>query len=169
MRSRPLSTGVGPFRGIYFRVMELTRGTEFFDALVRYETYLWNHLDHHLVDAGEVALSTLFALRVLRRHAGDCRVQDLRADLGVTVGAASKLVDRLERDGLAVRSPHPHDRRSSLVALSSAGQAAHDSGVALVDAALSEHLSDETAVGEATDVLGRLMRRLGAPSTEVSR
>ncbi len=148
--------------------MELIGGMEFFDALVRYETYLWNQLDHRLADAGEVALPTLFALRVIRRHAGDCRVQDLRADLGVTVGAASKLVDRLERDGLALRSPHPHDRRSSLVALTSAGEAAHDTGVAVVDSALTDHLAGEAGVGDTTDVLRSLMSRLGAPSTEAS-
>lgn len=149
--------------------MKSTRGTQFLDALVRYETYLWNHLDHCLAEAGEVALSTLSALRVVRRHAGECRVQDLRADLGITVGAASKLVDRLERDGLAVRRPHPHDRRSSLVALSPAGEAAHTSGVAVVDAALAEHLADAVGVDEATDLLTRLMARLGAPTTGVSR
>lgn len=149
--------------------MELQAGMEFFDALVRYETYLWNHLDHRLTAAGEGGLSTLFALRVIRRHAGDCRVQDLRADLGVTVGAASKLVDRLERDGLAVRSPHPHDRRSSLIALSPAGDAAHDRGVALTDAALAEHLASEARVDDVTGVLRSLMARLGAPQTEVAR
>lgn len=149
--------------------MELQLGTEFLDALVRYETYLWNHLDHRLSEEGEVAMSTLFALRVIRRHAGDCRVQDLRTQLGVTVGAASKLVDRLERDGLAVRSPHPHDRRSSLIALSPAGEAAHDRGVALLDAALAEHLSPEAGIGAVTDVLRRLMSALGAPQSEVAR
>jgi DNA-binding MarR family transcriptional regulator len=149
--------------------MELQPGMEFFDTLVRYETYLWNHLDRRLADEGEVALSTLFALRVIRRHAGDCRVQDLRADLGVTVGAASKLVDRLERDGLAVRSPHPHDRRSSLIALSPAGEAAHDRGVALLDAALAEHVSPEAGIGDVTGVLRRLMSALDAPTAEVAR
>ncbi len=149
--------------------MQFLSGMEFFDALVRYETYLWNHLDRRLAEAGEVTLSTLFALRVIRRHAGDCRVQDLRADLGVTVGAASKLVDRLERDGVAVRSPHPHDRRSSLIALSPAGEAAHDRGAALLDAALAEHLSPEAGVGDVTDVLRRLMSALGAPQAAVAR
>ena len=96
---------------------------DFFDALVRYETYLWNHLDDRLVAAGGVSLANLTALRVVRRHAGSARVQELRTQLGITVGAASKLVDRLERDGLVVRTANPHDRRSSLIALTPAGDA----------------------------------------------
>ena len=57
----------------------------------------------------------------MRRHSGAARVQELRTELGITVGAASKLVDRLERDGLVVRTAHPHDRRSSLVTLTAPG------------------------------------------------
>jgi len=49
---------------------------DFFDVLVRCETYLWNTVDHRLQADGEVSLSTLSALRVVRRHAGDCRVQE---------------------------------------------------------------------------------------------
>ena len=116
---------------------------DFFDALVRYETYLWNHLDDRLVAAGGVSLANLTALRVVRRHAGSARVQELRTHLGITVGAASKLVDRLERDGLVVRTANPHDRRSSLITLTPAGDAAHDAGVALVDSELAAHLAGE--------------------------
>lgn len=132
---------------------------DFFDAVVRYETYLWNHLDDHLRAAGGVSLANLTALRVVRRHAGSARVQELRTELGITVGAASKLVDRLERDGLVVRSAHPHDRRSSLVTLTPAGDVAHDAGVALVDAELAVHLAGEDVSGEAA-LLTRLLDRL---------
>jgi len=132
---------------------------DFFDALVRYETYLWNHLDDRLVATGGVSLANLTALRVVRRHAGSARVQELRTELGITVGAASKLVDRLERDGLVVRTANPHDRRSSLVTLTPAGDSAHDTGVVLVDAELSAHLAGED-VTEATALLTRLLDRL---------
>lgn len=37
------------------------------------------------------------------------------------MGAASKLVDRLERDALVRRVPHPEDGRSSLIELTAEG------------------------------------------------
>ncbi|HEY3438262.1 MAG TPA: MarR family transcriptional regulator [Actinotalea sp.] len=148
--------------------MELSPVMDLFDVLVRYETHLWNHLDDRLRTDGQVSLATLSALRVVRAHAGECRVQELRTDLGITVGAASKVVDRLERDGLAVRGANPDDRRSSLVTLTPAGDVAHDEGVALLEAALADHLADEAGVEQATLVLTRLMTTLTAPA-EVSR
>ena len=51
----------------------------------------------------------------------DCRVLDLVRAVAITVGAASKAVDRLERAGWCVRSAHPEDRRSSILALTAEG------------------------------------------------
>ncbi|GAA3798575.1 MarR family winged helix-turn-helix transcriptional regulator [Cellulomonas soli] len=132
---------------------------DFFDALVRYEVHLWNHLDEHVRDLG-ISLGTLHGLRVIHRHDGQCRVQELRADLGITVGAASKFVDRLERDGLAVRSAHPSDRRSSLVTLTPAGALAHERGVAAVETELAALLADEPDIAATTATLRRLLGRL---------
>lgn len=133
---------------------------DFLDTLVRYETALWNHLDDRLATAGAVRLGTLSALRVLARHPGAARVQELRTELGITVGAASKLVDRLERDGLATRTAHPDDRRSSLVTLTAAGDAALQEGTAILERALDEHLGDEPAAGAVTTILEHLLTTL---------
>ncbi|WP_421733708.1 MarR family winged helix-turn-helix transcriptional regulator [Cellulomonas sp.] len=140
---------------------------DFFDSLVRYEISLWNDLDDRLRAGGASSLGTLSALRVVRRHAGSCRVQEIRSELGITVGAASKLVDRLERDGLAVRTAHPTDRRSSLVTLTSAGDAAHDDGVRLMQAALAEHV-DGVDLAEVRSTLVLLLARLTTPMTAVA-
>lgn len=48
---------------------------------------------------------------------------DLAADLGITSGAATGLVDRLERQGIARRVAHPSDRRRVTVQLTEAGLA----------------------------------------------
>jgi DNA-binding MarR family transcriptional regulator len=141
----------------------------FFDVLVRYETDLWNHLDDRLDSAGGVSLATLFALRVVRRHNGQCRVQEVSTELGITVGAASKVVDRLVQAGLAIRTPHPQDRRSSLIALTPAGDAAHDIGVKLLETALAKHLADGPDVARLTSALRRLQMRLTAPALEATR
>jgi DNA-binding MarR family transcriptional regulator len=76
---------------------------EFFDVLVRYEVGLWDLIDQRLRRQGQIGLGRLHAVRVVDRYGGDARVQDLSGAIGITAGAASKLVDRLERDGLAFR------------------------------------------------------------------
>ena len=54
---------------------------------------------------------------------GDRGQTDLAADLGITSGSSTALVDRLERQGIAERYAHPSDRRRSLVRLTAKGQA----------------------------------------------
>lgn len=116
---------------------------EFFDVLVRYEVALWNAVDQTLRLGGAVSLGQLHALRVIDRHAGHARVQDLSHDIGITVGAASKLVDRLERDGLAVRSPNPVNRRSSLIELTSRGRQGLAAALERAGAAVDQAVGDE--------------------------
>jgi DNA-binding MarR family transcriptional regulator len=110
--------------------------TDLFTELVRVEIELWNELDAHLNAEAGITLPQFQALTAIRNKGGQTRVQDISAEMSITVGATSKVVDRLERDGLAVRSANPDDRRSSLVSLSERGAAAVASG----DAAAEEHL-----------------------------
>lgn len=102
---------------------------DFFAALIRYEVRLWSVVDSALRQQGLVSAATLQSLEVIDRHGEHGRVQDVSADIGITVGAASKVVDRLERDGLVARRPHPGDRRSSLLALTPQGARAFRSAV----------------------------------------
>lgn len=132
---------------------------EFFDALVRYEVGLWSAVDRELAHAGLIGLGQLHAMRVIDRLDGQARVQDLSTDIGITVGAASKLVDRLERDGLAVRSPNPANRRSSWIALSVSGQQALAAALAVAHEALDGAVGKED-VQPLVAALGRLQKRL---------
>src|SRR3954471_17472268 len=52
---------------------------------------------------------------------GDRGQNELAADLGLSSGASTALVDRLERQGVAERYPHPSDRRRTLVRLTDRG------------------------------------------------
>lgn len=52
---------------------------------------------------------------------GDRGQNELAAGLGLSSGAATALVDRLERQGVAERYPHPSDRRRTLVRLTDRG------------------------------------------------
>jgi DNA-binding MarR family transcriptional regulator len=99
----------------------------FFADLVRCETRLYNALNDRLRDRHGIVTSQFEALRYLRDHPG-ARVADLAAEFAIGIGATSKSVDRLEKQGWAVRQPNPADRRSSLLALT-------DAGTRLVDAA----------------------------------
>jgi MarR family transcriptional regulator, multiple antibiotic resistance protein MarR len=128
---------------------------EFFDALVRYEVALWSMVDQELSRQGQIGLGQLHALRVLDRYGGRARVQDLSRDIGITVGAASKLMDRLERDGLAARSPNPANRRSSLIALTAAGQTSLATATEVFGSAVARAVGDEDV-----EILSAALRRL---------
>jgi DNA-binding MarR family transcriptional regulator len=52
---------------------------------------------------------------------GDRGQNELAAGLGLSSGAATALVDRLERQGVAERYPHSSDRRRTLVRLTARG------------------------------------------------
>jgi len=123
--------------------------------LVRYEVALWNTVDQELSRQGQIGLGQLHALRVLDRYGGRARVQDLSRDIGITVGAASKLMDRLERDGLAARSPNPANRRSSLIALTAAGQRALATATEVFRSAVARAVGDEDV-----EILSAALRRL---------
>jgi MarR family multiple antibiotic resistance transcriptional regulator len=140
--------------------MRLEDDMELFDTLVRFETRLWNRIETELARNGQVGLATLQALGVLDRHRGAGRVHDLSAELSITIGAASKLVDRLERDGLATRRPHPDDRRSSLVSLTDAGTRALRDGQGVASALASRVFSDENDVTQLASTLERLQTTL---------
>ena len=48
---------------------------------------------------------------------------ELAARLGITTGATTALIDRLESAGIACRAAHPSDRRRSVVTLTDQGHA----------------------------------------------
>ena len=50
-----------------------------------------------------------------------CRVLDIARALSVTVGGASKVVDKVEAAGLCRRNPNPTDARSNLIQLTEPG------------------------------------------------
>lgn len=48
--------------------------------------------------------------------------KSLVSELGLTTGAVTAMIDRLEAAGLIERHPHPNDRRSTVLALTGAGE-----------------------------------------------
>lgn len=134
----------------------LARYTDLFTELVRVEIELWNGLDAHLSATAGLTLPQFQALAAIRTHGDSARVQDISEEMVITVGATSKLVDRLERDGLAVRSANPSDRRSSFVAMSARGTHALEQA----DDAVEEHLREVLGSTLSEAAAGSLLHKL---------
>ena len=80
----------------------------------RYRQVLSDHVSLGITDTQAVSYLTVH---------GDRGQNELAADLGLSSSASTALVDRLEREGIAERYPHPNDRRRTLVRLTSRGHA----------------------------------------------
>ena len=94
-----------------------------FTALINTEMGAWNAVESALSEAGNaLTLGRFLVLRTVR-DAPACRIQEVAASQGITLGAASRLVDRLHRDGLLHRTPYEHDRRATILTVTEQGLA----------------------------------------------
>jgi MarR family 2-MHQ and catechol resistance regulon transcriptional repressor len=62
-------------------------------------------------------------VRLARSGGGELRMTDLAAQTGLSTSGVTRVVDRLERDGLAQRRACPTDRRGAFTVITDAGQA----------------------------------------------
>lgn len=92
-----------------------------FDDLVRLETELWNRVEDRVQQTHGVPLAWVEIMQVVRTTT-DCRVLDIARALAITVGGASKVVDKVEAAGLCRRQPNPTDGRSHLIRLTEVGE-----------------------------------------------
>lgn len=95
--------------------------------------------------AGAAEGLTFARVRVLKtlHHRGPQIMSGIRDELGVTARSVTALVDALESDDLVRRTPHPSDRRATVIELTAAGRGAVD-GV------------HDVFVSRSTQVFGRL-------------
>jgi MarR family transcriptional regulator, organic hydroperoxide resistance regulator len=115
-----------------------------FSELVRLETELWNAVEGRLRSDFSVTLPVFEFLQVISRTP-DCRVQDIAAELSITVGGTSKIVDRIEASGYCTRSANPSDRRSSIIKLTPTGKRLLPRLTAAVDDELRSRLGTGVA------------------------
>jgi DNA-binding MarR family transcriptional regulator len=87
-----------------------------------------------------VSLTELSALGTLRKH-GPMSAGELAAHERVQPPSMTKVIASLEQRGLAVREAHPRDRRSAIIALTTAGRELLDSERRRRDAWLSQRLA----------------------------
>ena len=94
-----------------------------FTALIHTEMGAWNAVESALSEAGNaLTLGRFLVLRTVRDTPA-CRIQEVAASQGITLGAASRLVDRLHRDGLVHRTPCEHDRSAIILTVTEEGLA----------------------------------------------
>lgn len=93
-----------------------------FHDLVQLEITLWSAVDARL--RAECGLQlTWFEIMQLLHDRDGLRVHDVAQEFTITVGGASKVIDRIEQAGYCRRTPNPNDRRSALLTLTTTGKA----------------------------------------------
>jgi MarR family transcriptional regulator, organic hydroperoxide resistance regulator len=128
-----------------------------FSELVRLETELWDAVEGRLRSDHGITLPFFEFMQIISRHP-NCRVQDIAAELSITVGGTSKIVDRLEAAGYCARHANPSDRRSSILTLTPAGKRLLPKITATVDDELRARLGSELPGRSLAQLTGTLTR-----------
>jgi DNA-binding MarR family transcriptional regulator len=103
-------------------------------------------------------------LGLVAQHPGTS-LTELASRLGMTKTNASPLVEKLVKEGLLIRSPHPDDRRIHLLSLTEAGKVAFEHGWSQLTDGLAERFGPLTdaeglAFREALQILVRTLPKL---------
>jgi DNA-binding MarR family transcriptional regulator len=99
-------------------------------------------LDRELDDQHGLGMSEFEVLdRLVEAPAGECRMHALGDAMYLSQSALSRVVARLEREGLLVRDMCTEDRRSVRVRLTEAGAARHSKARPTQLAVLARHLT----------------------------
>jgi len=135
-----------------------------FTDLVRVETRLYNAVAERVRAEAGIGAGHFELLRYVRDHP-DARVADLASAFAIGVGTTSKIVDRLEKEGWVERRPNPANRRSSLLALTPAGQ----SVVSLAEPAWQAAIQEILGGAVTSDELRALALALGTLRSDLER
>jgi MarR family transcriptional regulator, multiple antibiotic resistance protein MarR len=135
-----------------------------FTDLVRVETRLYNAVAERVRAEAGIGAGHFELLRYVRDHP-DARVADLASAFAIGVGTTSKIVDRLEKEGWVERRPNPANRRSSLLALTPAGQSVVSRAEPAWQAAIQEILGGAVT----SDELRALALALGTLRSDLER
>jgi DNA-binding MarR family transcriptional regulator len=137
-----------------------------FSELIRFEIELWNAVDARLRSEHDLQLTWFEPMQVMSKHTG-CRVFDIKEELSITVGGASKLVDRIEAADLCRRRPNPDDMRSQIIELTPAGRRLRVKATKSFEDVLQTRL--ESAVsGRALEQFAATLTRLRAANRAIA-
>ena len=113
------------------------------EMLERYHA-TWGALDRALREAHQLGASEFEVLEQLAEAeaaAPTCRMQDLCGRVQLSQSALSRVVSRLEHDGLVERAMCADDRRGIFVQLTDVGRERHAAAVPTHRAVLAENLT----------------------------
>lgn len=111
-----------------------------FHDLVQWEITLWSAVDARLRSACGLQLTQFEIMQLLWNRDG-LRVYDVAQEFGITMGGASRVIDRIEQAGHCRRIPNPNDGRSALLLLTPAGRAKVDEAIPIFEAELARLFS----------------------------
>jgi DNA-binding MarR family transcriptional regulator len=121
-----------------------------------------NEVRSRLRETFGITLPRFDLMAQLERYPDGLRMGELSRRLMVTGGNVTGITDLLEKEGLVVRVPDPHDRRAFAVKLTEAGRGAF-AGMAVVhERWIQELLQDIPPADKATliDLLSKLKLHL---------
>jgi DNA-binding MarR family transcriptional regulator len=124
-----------------------------------------NEIRSRLRETFGVTLPRFDLMAQLERYPDGLRMGELSRRLMVTGGNVTGITDLLEKEGLVVRVPDPHDRRAYAVKLTDAGRAAFSGMAAVHERWIDELLQDIPAADKATLIalLSKLKQGLDTP------
>ncbi|HEU5103170.1 MAG TPA: MarR family transcriptional regulator [Roseiflexaceae bacterium] len=133
---------------------------EWLRDLISLEIVLWDRMNTRLKEEHDLSLAFFETLYFIGQAPdGGMRIGDLARALRITVGATSKLVDRVEAAGLIRRELDADDRRASRVVLTDAGRQSLAEASTTYTAELASVL-DATLSADEQQHLHTLVRRL---------
>jgi DNA-binding MarR family transcriptional regulator len=138
-------------------------------GLLRVHTVLYRELERRLVKSSGMPISTYdVLLRLAWAESSGLRMSELATQLLMTTGGLTRLVDRLEGDGLLTRTRTAHDLRGYEARITPAGRKA-------LRSANKRHLADirelflDHVTEEQLEVLAEVWRRVKAANADLDR
>jgi DNA-binding MarR family transcriptional regulator len=121
-----------------------------------------NEIRSRLREAFGVTLPRFDLMAQLERYPDGLRMGELSRRLMVTGGNVTGITDLLEKEGLVVRVPDPHDRRAYAVKLTDAGRAAFAEMAVVHERWIEELLRDIPPADKSTliELLSKLKQGL---------
>jgi DNA-binding MarR family transcriptional regulator len=129
--------------------------------LLRVRQALQDQVERDLKAAGALPLDWYDALLELERGPdGRLSPGDLEANMLIAQYSLSRLLDRLEQDGLLRRLPHPEDGRRQLVEITARGRKRRLASWPAYAAAGARHMGPRLTPAEVEQLLGLLAKLL---------
>lgn len=135
-----------------------TNKLDLFAELVSAQIAAWNTVDNAAKTIPKMSAARLLALKMLLQAPAGLKVTDIARQQNISDSAASKLCDRLVKDGLVSRERSVQDKRIQVVVITPAGRDAVTAALETGESAAERFFAALTA--EQQQQLGELLKQL---------